>query len=84
MSCNRSLSALAPRLLPWSAPTGARSVNAVRLAANVAGGLVAIYWLGLGLAGFFAAIAVGFCLYAVLLAFAVTWVKVPNTASGPR
>jgi putative MATE family efflux protein len=62
----------------------AASVNAVRLAANVAGGLVAIYWLGLGLAGFFAAIAVGFCLYAVLLAFAVTWVKVPNTASGPR
>jgi hypothetical protein len=30
-----------------------------------------------GLTGFFAAIAVGFCLYAVLLVFAVTQVKVP-------
>jgi putative MATE family efflux protein len=58
----------------------AASANAGRLAANVAGGLVAIYWLGLGLTGFFAAIAAGFCLYAVLLVFAVTRVKVPYKA----
>jgi putative MATE family efflux protein len=55
----------------------AASANTGRLAVNVAGGLAAIYWLDLGLTGFFAAIAVGFCLYAVLLVFAVTQVKVP-------
>jgi MATE family, multidrug efflux pump len=52
--------------------TAAASANAGRLAANVAGALIAIYWLGLGLTGFFTAIAVGFCLYAALLVFAVT------------
>jgi Na+-driven multidrug efflux pump len=55
----------------------AASANAGRLVANVAGGLAAIYWFGLDLTGFFAAIAVGFCLYAVLLVFAVTRVKAP-------
>jgi putative MATE family efflux protein len=59
----------------------AASANAGRLASNVAGGLVAIYGLGLGLTGFFAAIAAGFCLYAVLLVFAVTWVKAPHQAA---
>jgi putative MATE family efflux protein len=59
----------------------AASANAGRLAANVAGGLAAIYWLGLGLTGFFAAIAAGFCLYAVLLVLAVTRVKSPNAAN---
>ena len=59
----------------------AASANAGRLAANVAGGLAAIYWFGLGLTGFFAAIAAGFCLYAVLLVFAVTRVKVPDAAN---
>jgi putative MATE family efflux protein len=61
--------------------TAAASANAARLAANVTGGLVAIYWLGLGLTGFFAAIASGFFLYAVLLVFAVTLVKVPDAAN---
>jgi Na+-driven multidrug efflux pump len=61
--------------------TAAASANAGRLAANVAGGLFAIYWLGLGLTGFFAAIAVSFCLYAVLLVFAVTRVKAPHQAA---
>jgi putative MATE family efflux protein len=56
----------------------AAGANAGRLAANVAGGVAAIYWFGLGLTGFFVAIAVGFCLYAVLLVFAVTRVKVPH------
>ena len=67
-----ALAAAAPRPKPC-----ATYANAGRLAANVIGGLAAIYWFGLGLTGFFAAIAVGFCLYAVLLVFAVTRVTVP-------
>src|SRR5262249_9735616 len=47
----------------------AASANAVRLAANVAGGLAAIYWLGPGLTRFFAAIAAGFFLFPGLLPF---------------
>ena len=48
------------------------NANAVRMLASAGGGLVAISWLDLGLAGFFAAVAVGFCLYAALLVRAVT------------
>jgi Na+-driven multidrug efflux pump len=59
----------------------AMNANAVRMIASAGGGLVAIYWFGLGLTGFFAAIAAGFCLYAVLLVFAVTRVKVPHAAN---
>ena len=58
----------------------AASANAVRLAANVAGGLAAIYWLDLGVTGFFAAVAAGFGLYAALLVLAVTRVKTPIAA----
>jgi len=58
----------------------AAGANAGRLAANVAGGLVAIYWLDLGLTGFFSAIAAGFCLYAVLLVFAVMRMKAPASS----
>ena len=54
-----------------------RERQCCRLAANVAGGLAAIYWFGLGLTGFFAAIAAGFCFYAVLLVCALMRVKVP-------
>lgn len=39
--------------------------------ANASGGLIA-RWLDFCLAGFFAAVAVGFCLYAALLVRAVT------------
>ena len=48
---------------------------------NVTGGLIAVYWFDLGIVGFFAAIAAGFCLYAALLVFAVTRVKVPDAAN---
>jgi len=61
--------------------TAAAGANAVRLAVNVTGGLIAVYWFDLGIVGFFAAIAAGFCLYAVLLVFAVTRVKVPDAAN---
>ena len=58
----------------------AMNANAVRMVASAAGGLVAIYWFDLGVAGFFAAVAAGFCLYAVMLVYAVSSVKTPNAA----
>src|SRR5262249_5492632 len=56
------------------------NANAVRMVANAAGGLVAIYWFDLGVAGFFAAIAAGFWLYAAMLVHAVFSLKAPNVA----
>jgi len=59
----------------------AMNANAVRMVASAAGGLVAIYWFGFGVAGFFAAVAAGFCIYAALLVRAVLKVKAPSAAS---
>jgi hypothetical protein len=53
----------------------------VRLAVNVIGGLIAVYWLDLGMIGFFASVAVGFVVYAALLVWAVVRVKEPETAA---
>lgn len=39
------------------------TANAVRLLANAACALVAIFWLDLGVIGFFVAVAMGFCAY---------------------
>jgi putative MATE family efflux protein len=58
----------------------AMNANAVRMMTSAVCGLVAIYWLDLGVAGFFAAVAVGFCVYAALLARAVFGVRAPNPA----
>lgn len=58
----------------------ATNANAVRMIANAGGGLVAIYGFDLGVSGFFAAVAAGFCLYAALLVRAVTGVRPPATA----
>jgi putative MATE family efflux protein len=58
----------------------AMTANAVRLIAGAGGGLVAIYAFDLGVTGFFAAVAAGFCIYAALLVRAVTGVKTPATA----
>jgi hypothetical protein len=44
---------------------------------NVTGGLTAVYWLDLGMVGFFASVALGFAVYAVLLVWAVLRVKEP-------
>jgi putative MATE family efflux protein len=52
--------------------------NAVRLLVNAGAGLVTIYWLDLGASGLFAAIAVGFCIYAALSAAAAFGVKDPQ------
>jgi len=48
--------------------------------ASAVGGLIAVYWFDLGVAGFFAAVAAGFCLYAATLVHAVFSVKTPNAA----
>jgi Na+-driven multidrug efflux pump len=61
--------------------TAAALANATRLVVSASGGLVAIYWLNLGLAGFFAAVAIGFGLYAALLVLAVVRVKTPASAN---
>ena len=61
----------------------AAAANAVRLAVNVVGGLVAIYWLDLGVTGFFASIAIGFAVYAAVLVWAVVRVKEPQAFAAP-
>jgi len=54
------------------------TANAVRLLANIACALFAIYWLDLGAIGFFVAIAGGFCAYAALTSAAIFRVKEPS------
>lgn len=56
------------------------AANAARLIASVGAGLVAVYWLGAGMGGFFAAIALSFCLYAALL---VAWASRFMTGASP-
>ena len=56
------------------------NANAVRMVASATGGLVAIHWFDFGVAGFFAAVAAGFCIYAALLIRAVFSVKAPVAA----
>jgi Na+-driven multidrug efflux pump len=58
----------------------AMNANAVRMVVSASGGLAAIYWLDLGVAGLFSAVAAGFCLYAAMLVYAVFSVKIPESA----
>lgn len=58
--------------------------NGVRLVTSAAGGLVAIYWLGFGTGGFFAAVAAGFALYAALLVRAVFKLQEPTAAAAVK
>jgi putative MATE family efflux protein len=53
----------------------AMAANALRLIASAGAGLAAVYWLDLGVAGFCAAVAIGFVLYAALLTFTVLRIK---------
>jgi Na+-driven multidrug efflux pump len=59
----------------------AMMANAVRLLVSAGAGLAAVYWLGLGATGLFAAIAFGFCIYAALTALAVLRISPPATPS---
>jgi MATE family, multidrug efflux pump len=56
----------------------AMNANALRLIASAGGGLAAVYWLGLGVAGFCAAVAAGFALYAAVLVHAVIRIRDPD------
>jgi phage shock protein PspC (stress-responsive transcriptional regulator) len=62
----------------------AMNANAVRMVASAAGGLVAIYWLDLGVVGLFTSVAAGFCLYAAILVYAVSSVSVDRRESSGR
>jgi len=62
----------------------AMNANAVRMMTSAGLGLFAVYWLELGVAGFFAAVAVGFCVYAALLVRAVFSVRAPEAALATR
>jgi Na+-driven multidrug efflux pump len=64
----------------------AMNANAVRMVVSAGGGLVAIYWLDLGVIGLFTAVAAGFCVYAAILLYAVSSISVDRreSGSGPR
>jgi Na+-driven multidrug efflux pump len=51
------------------------------LFAMAGGAMIAVYWLELGVTGFFVAVALGFCTYAALTAWAVLRVKNPLEAT---
>jgi putative MATE family efflux protein len=61
----------------------AMTANAVRLLVSAGAGLAAVYWLGLGATGLFAAIASGFCIYAALTTLAVVRISSPATSAAP-
>jgi Na+-driven multidrug efflux pump len=65
---------------------GTVTANAMRLLVSAGGGLIAISWLGLGPTGFFAAIALGFVIYAALSALAVLRVQhsLPKSPASSR
>jgi hypothetical protein len=56
----------------------AMNANAMRLILSAGAGIAAVYWLDLGVAGFCAAVAAGFVLYAVMLLYAIVRVKNPD------
>jgi hypothetical protein len=66
--------------LGFGRAVAAMNANAVRMIASAGVGLVAIYGFDLGVSGFFAAVAGGFCIYAALLVRAVNGVKTPDNA----
>ena len=56
----------------------AMNANILRLIASAGAGLAAVYWLGLGVSGFCAAIAAGFVLYAGALLYTVLRIRDPR------
>ena len=55
--------------------------NGIRLLVSAGAGLVAARWFGFGASGLFAAIALGFCVYAMLTALAVARITPPTAAA---
>jgi Na+-driven multidrug efflux pump len=70
--------------LGFGRAVAAMNANAVRMVVSASGRLAAVYWLDFGVAGFFAAVAAGFCLYAALLVHTVFAVKAPAAAPAAR
>jgi putative MATE family efflux protein len=64
----------------FSRGVAAMNANAVRMVASSGGALVAIHMLGVGVTGLFAAVAIGFCVYAALLIRTVIGVRTPDFA----
>jgi MATE family, multidrug efflux pump len=62
----------------------AMAANALRLTVSACAGIVAVYWLDLGVAGFCAAVAAGFVLYAALLLYTVLRVRDPDGSMSPQ
>ena len=56
------------------------NANAVRMMTSASLGLVAVYGFDLGVSGFFAAVAAGFCVYGALLVHIVFRVRTPAAA----
>ena len=66
--------------LGFGRAVAAMNANAIRMMTSAGLGLVAVYGFDLGVAGFFAAVAVGFCVYAALLVRAVFGLRAPEAA----
>jgi putative MATE family efflux protein len=60
------------------------AANGIRLVLAAGGGLVALFWMGAGPMGLFAAIATGFAAYAALTAFAIWRINAATFAQGGR
>jgi putative MATE family efflux protein len=62
----------------------AMNANAIRMMTSAGLAFVALYGFGLDVAGFYAAVATGFCIYAALLVRAVFGVRTPDAALATR
>jgi Na+-driven multidrug efflux pump len=62
----------------------AMNANAIRMMTSAGLAFVALYGFGLDVAGFYAAVATGFCVYAALLVRAVFGVRAPDAALAAR
>jgi Na+-driven multidrug efflux pump len=56
--------------------------NGIRLLLAAGGGVIAMFWMGAGAAGIFAAIALGFVVYAGLTSIALSRIRVTTQAKG--
>ena len=66
--------------LGFGRAVAAMNANAVRMMTSAGLGLVAVYGFDLGVSGFFAAVAAGFCVYGALLVHVVFSVRTPVAA----
>jgi len=66
--------------LGFGRAVAAMNANAVRMMTSASLGLVAVYGFDLGVSGFFAAVAAGFCVYGALLVHIVFRVRTPAAA----